>query len=146
MLVLLHFKFCTARTSTCESSFAVCYTPLSRGFCNSSSQGPLWKLSLSREIVAVVGSCRKLLTIVASMTLSELWEKLESCGRRILVAKEGFHKGLSEERVSLQRRLPDDDQWLNPHNPAMAMYASSTCHVLLGAALIRNNSSRSERA
>ena len=34
------------------------------------------------------------------------------------------------ERVAGQRRLPDDDQWLNPHNLYLAMFSPSTVHVL----------------
>lgn len=34
------------------------------------------------------------------------------------------------ERVAGQRRLQDDDQWLNPHNLYLAMFSPSTVHVL----------------
>ena len=34
------------------------------------------------------------------------------------------------ERVACQRRLEDDDQWLNPHNLYLAMFSPSTAHVL----------------
>ena len=34
------------------------------------------------------------------------------------------------ERVALQRRLPEDDQWLNPHNLYLAMFSPATVHVL----------------
>jgi hypothetical protein len=34
------------------------------------------------------------------------------------------------ERTALQRRLPSDDQWVNPHNPCLAVYATGSCHVL----------------
>ena len=34
------------------------------------------------------------------------------------------------ERVALQRRLPEDDQWLNPHNLYMTMFSPATVHVL----------------
>ena len=34
------------------------------------------------------------------------------------------------ERVALQRRLPEDDQWLNPHNLYLTMFSPATVHVL----------------
>eukprot|EP00973_Karenia_brevis_P094463 12422633-Karenia_brevis.AAC.1 len=34
------------------------------------------------------------------------------------------------ERVAGQRRLPEDDQWLNPHNLYLAMFSPATVHVL----------------
>ena len=34
------------------------------------------------------------------------------------------------ERVAGQRRLEADDQWLNPHNIALAMFSPATVHVL----------------
>ena len=34
------------------------------------------------------------------------------------------------ERVALQRRLPADDQWLNPHNLYLTMFSPATVHVL----------------
>ena len=37
---------------------------------------------------------------------------------------------LNTERVALQRRLPEDDQWVVPHNLALAMYSPSTVNVL----------------
>ena len=33
------------------------------------------------------------------------------------------------ERVALQRRLPSDDQWLNPHNIYLAVYATGSAHI-----------------
>ena len=33
-------------------------------------------------------------------------------------------------RVALQRRLPEDDQWVVPHNLALAMFSPSTVNVL----------------
>ena len=37
---------------------------------------------------------------------------------------------LNTERVAGQRRLENDDQWLNPHNLYLAMFSPSTVHVL----------------
>ena len=37
---------------------------------------------------------------------------------------------LNTERVALQRRLPEDDQWVVPHNLALAMFSPSTVNVL----------------
>ena len=34
------------------------------------------------------------------------------------------------ERVALQRRVPEDDQWVNPHNLYLAMFSPATVHVL----------------
>ena len=34
------------------------------------------------------------------------------------------------ERVAGQRRLPDDDQWMNPHNLYLAMFSPATTHCL----------------
>ena len=34
------------------------------------------------------------------------------------------------DRVALQRRHPIDDQWVNPHNPCLAMFANASIHVL----------------
>ena len=32
--------------------------------------------------------------------------------------------------VALQRRLPMDDKWLNPHNPCLTMFSNASVHVL----------------
>ena len=34
------------------------------------------------------------------------------------------------ERIAMQRRWPIDDQWVNPHNPCLAMFANASVHVL----------------
>ncbi len=34
------------------------------------------------------------------------------------------------ERIAMQRRLPIDDQWVNPHNLCLAMFANASVHVL----------------
>ena len=40
------------------------------------------------------------------------------------------HFCLKTERVALQRKLVDDDQWVVPHNLALAMYSLSPVGVL----------------
>ena len=37
---------------------------------------------------------------------------------------------LNTERVALQRRLPEDDQWVVPHNIHLVMYSPSSVNVL----------------
>ena len=32
------------------------------------------------------------------------------------------------DRVALERPLPEDDQWVNPHNLPLAMFSPSTVH------------------
>ena len=34
------------------------------------------------------------------------------------------------ERMALQRRLPEDDQWIVPHNIYLAVYSPSSVNVL----------------
>ena len=33
------------------------------------------------------------------------------------------------DRIALERKLPEDDQWLNPHNLSIAMFSPSTVHL-----------------
>ena len=37
---------------------------------------------------------------------------------------------MNTERLALQRRLVEDDQWVVPHNLAVAMYSPSSVNVL----------------
>ena len=37
---------------------------------------------------------------------------------------------MNTERMALQRRLPDDDQWVVPHNIYLAVYSPSSVNVL----------------
>ena len=37
---------------------------------------------------------------------------------------------MNTERVALQRRLAEDDQWVVPHNLCIAMYSPASVNVL----------------